>query len=196
MQHAVRQLEVSNASEYELVLITPHKFNDKLNADCLNMLLGGGKALLNFQSATIIPQTLLTLYAYNANAGVVVHLGEKIDIVPICNGVTFQNGIANLTYGGNAMSEFLNSFISRGHVRYSSIQRQQTTHISNMAILFLFCFIVSYSYVNDIEQYFVRYVKENACYATQDYKQELAKYPNDKELFEIALKASNASEFK
>ncbi len=50
--------------------------------------------------------------------------------------------------------------------------------------------------MNDIEQYFVRYVKENACYAAQDYKDELAKYPNDKELFEIDLKGNAIAECK
>lgn len=48
------------------------------------------------------------------------------------------------------MSEYLNSYISRGHQ----------------------------SYVNEMEQYFVRYVKEKSCYAALNYKDELKKYSN------------------
>jgi actin-related protein len=40
----------------------------------------------NFNGVTLINQALLVLYAYTSNTGIVCDLGEKIDILPICNG--------------------------------------------------------------------------------------------------------------
>lgn len=84
-----------------------------MNVQFLNMLLTKFK----FISCTLINQALLVLYAYSASSGVVVDLGEKIDILPICNGVVFQSGVTNLSYGSGAMSEYLNSFVSRAHYK-------------------------------------------------------------------------------
>jgi hypothetical protein len=114
LAYVVETLNLS-CPDYQILIVTTHKLTDKTNIQFLNMLLTGSK--FNFQSATIINQTLLTLYSYNSNVGVVANLGEKIDIVPICNGVSFQSGVTNLAYGGTTMSEYLNSFISRGHIK-------------------------------------------------------------------------------
>ena len=114
LAYVVETLNLS-CPDYQIVVVTTHKLTDKTNIQFLNMLLTGSK--FNFKSATIINQTLLTLYSYNSNVGVVANLGEKIDIVPICNGVSFQSGVTNLAYGGTTMSEYLNSFISRGHIK-------------------------------------------------------------------------------
>lgn len=156
LEYVVENLNV-NCEDYQIVIITTHKLTDKTNIQFLNMLLTGTK--FNFKSATIINQTLLTLYAYNSNVGVVANLGEKIDIVPICNGVSFQSGVTNLAYGGTTMSEYLNSFISRGHVNY----------------------------VNDMEQYYVRYIKEKSCYAALNYQEELKNYQSDAVKFTLDL---------
>ena len=101
--------------DYEILIITPQKFSDKLNVQFLNLLLDNEK--YQFKSVCLMNQSLLSLYSYNSSIGVVANLGEKIDIVPICNGLSFQNGVTNLVYGGNTMSEYLNSFISRAHVK-------------------------------------------------------------------------------
>lgn len=82
--HVVENLNISSGENYEVIIITTHKLSDKVNVQFLNMLLGGEK--FKFESATIINQTLMSLYAYNSSIGVVANLGEKIDIVPICNG--------------------------------------------------------------------------------------------------------------
>ena len=81
--YVVEQLNVTCA-DHQVVVITTHKLSDKVNIQLLNMLLDNEK--FQFESATIINQTLLTLYAYNSNVGIVANLGEHIDIVPICNG--------------------------------------------------------------------------------------------------------------
>ena len=63
-------------SDYQIVVITTHKLSDKVNLQFLNLLLENEK--FRFESAVIINQTLLTLYAYNSNVGIVANLGEHI----------------------------------------------------------------------------------------------------------------------
>ena len=58
------------------------------------------------------------------------------------------------------MSEYLNAYVSRGHINY----------------------------VNDMEQFFVRFVKEKACYAALDYKQETQKSLKEAGKFKLELK--------
>ena len=70
--------------DYEILIITPQKFSDKLNVQFLNLLLENEK--YQFRGVTLMNQSLLSLYSYNSSIGVVANLGEKIDIVPICNG--------------------------------------------------------------------------------------------------------------
>lgn len=111
-------VEVLNVDchDHEILIITPQKFSDKVNIQFLNLLLNDEK--YQFKSASLMNQTLMALYSYNASVGVIANLGEKIDIVPICNGISFQGGVTNLVYGGNTMSEYLNSYVSRSHIKY------------------------------------------------------------------------------
>jgi actin-related protein len=88
-------------NNHQIVVITPQKFSDKINVQFLNLLLVNEK--YQFESATLMNQTLMALYSYNSTVGVVVNLGEKIDIVPICNVISFQSGVSNLAYGGSRM---------------------------------------------------------------------------------------------
>jgi actin-related protein len=74
-------------SNYHVLIITPQKFSDKVNVQFLNMLLVNEK--FQFESVTLINQTLMSLYSYNTNVGIVANLSEKIDIVPYCNGRTY-----------------------------------------------------------------------------------------------------------
>jgi hypothetical protein len=141
----IDQLNIRNEiRSYQVLVITPQKLNEKINVQLLNSLLMNEQKY-GFSAVTILSQSLLPLYMYNSLTGVVVNLGEKIDIIPMSNGIVFHAGISNLAYGGTLMSDYLNSFITRGHM----------------------------SYVNDMEQYLVRYVKENACYASLDFDNEI-----------------------
>ncbi len=156
LEYIVESLDII-CHDHQIIIVTPQKFSDKLNVQFLNLLLVDEK--YQFEAATLMNQTLMSLYAYNSTVGVVANLGEKIDIVPICNGVSFQAGISNLAYGGGRMSEYLNGYVSRGHANY----------------------------VNDMEQFYVRYIKEKVCYAAVNYKDECKKNSNESAKFKLEL---------
>jgi hypothetical protein len=85
IDYVLENLNINSPHNYEIVIVTPHKLTDKLNTQFLNILLDNN-GRFGFKSAIIINQALLSLYFYNSNVGVITNLGEKIDIVPICNG--------------------------------------------------------------------------------------------------------------
>ena len=87
--YVVDMLDIS-CPDYECVVVTPQKFSEKLHADFLDVLLADEK--YQFRSAIILSQTLLSLYSYNSSVGVVVNLGERINVVPFCNG-TFHAAV-------------------------------------------------------------------------------------------------------
>ena len=75
LDYVVENLNIK-CDDYQVLIITSNKLNDKANIQLLNLLLENEK--FRFQSATIINQALLTLYFYNTNVGIVVNMGEKI----------------------------------------------------------------------------------------------------------------------
>ena len=67
---------------FQVLLATPHKFSTKLQEEVLNVLL----TRLQVKAANLINQSLLTPYIYNATSGIVVDIGERIEIVAITDG--------------------------------------------------------------------------------------------------------------
>ena len=61
-------------------------------------------------------------------------------------------------------------------------------------VVFIFILMFTISYVNDIEQYFVRYIKEKSCYAALNYKDESNKHSKDTKKYKIDL--TNQNDFK
>jgi actin-related protein len=110
--YIINELSIET-NDYQILLVTPHKYSDKINIEFIKLLI----EQLKFSAITIINQSLLVLYSYNVTSGIIVNLSEKIEITPICDGIVFQNGVSNLAYGASTMSEYLNSFVSRSHFK-------------------------------------------------------------------------------
>lgn len=97
----------------------------------------------SFQFAAICfqNQCLLSLYSYNTTSGVVVNIGDHIDVVPIIDGYTIEAGVSHIPHGGNAITENLSKLITNKGIRYFS----------------------------ETEMYIVRLIKEELCYVSQDF---------------------------
>lgn len=52
----------------------------------------------NVQALCIKPQPLLAMYSYGATTGVVVDIGERLDIFPLDSGYMFEKGVSKLRY--------------------------------------------------------------------------------------------------
>ena len=61
---------------------TPGNFSDKIKEQFMDILVNR----FNVIGANIVNQTLLALYSYNSTTGVVVDVGERLEIVPVTDG--------------------------------------------------------------------------------------------------------------
>ncbi|XP_022244923.1 uncharacterized protein LOC106462082 isoform X2 [Limulus polyphemus] len=104
-------------------------------------------------------QAILSLYAYNSTSGIVVDIGDRMDIVPITYGYIVESGVTRLPYGGQRMLHHLRHALTQKHV----------------------------SLISDIEAYIIRYVQEKACFVSRDYKKDLENFRENLESIEKTL---------
>ncbi|XP_003382408.1 PREDICTED: POTE ankyrin domain family member J-like [Amphimedon queenslandica] len=101
--------------------------------------------VLNFQSVLIQEQTTMALYSYNHTSGIVVNLGDSTDVVPIIDGFKVDAGASHSPYGGHSINENLSKLIAAEGIRYFS----------------------------EAEMFIVRYIKENICFLSQNYLEDV-----------------------
>ena len=83
----------------------------------------------NVQSLCIKPQPILAMYAYGATTGVVVDVGERLDIFPMDSGYLFEKGASKLRYGGHVITEQMQRLMTEdGHRFFSPVEPQDASH--------------------------------------------------------------------
>ena len=103
--------------------------------------------VFQFSAICFQNQSLLSLYSYNTTSGIVVNIGDHIDIMPIIDGYAMEAGMSHIPHGGNAITENLSKIVTHKGIRYFS----------------------------ETEMYIVRLIKEELCYISQDFDGDLAK---------------------
>ena len=81
VQLALRRLRLS-ADQVSLVLSVPHGLRAATTAQLAPLLLGE----LGVRAVMVLEQSEAALAAYGASTGLVVHVGESTEVVPIING--------------------------------------------------------------------------------------------------------------
>ncbi len=94
-----------------------------------------------FAGLCVQEQAILALYSYNTTSGIVVDIGDHIDIVPIIDGYVIEAGVTRLPFGGSAITESLSKLITARGIRYFS----------------------------ETESYIIRLIKESLCFVAEDY---------------------------
>ncbi|XP_033106737.1 uncharacterized protein LOC117108722 [Anneissia japonica] len=135
---------------FTTLLITPFNFGKKTLEKLAELLF----ERFHVEGCFIQEQALMALYSYKATSGVVVNVGERIDIVPIVDGYIVEGGVSRLPFGGRQITEHLTRLLTEQGHRYFS----------------------------DVESYISRYIKEKACFVAQNYQAELQFCSVDSEL--------------
>merc|ERR1719222_919505 len=127
--------------KHELQLSVPRCFNDKTKAAIASLLFD------EFEVAAVNMghQTTFALQSYGTDTGIVVDLGERLEVVPIVGGYKLAAGISRTATGGGEMG---------GHLRQALLGR-------------------NYSLTSQLEGYVVRQVLENLCYVAESYHEEV-----------------------
>ena len=100
-----------------------------------------------FSGIYLQEQAILALYSYNTTSGIVVDIGDHVDIIPVIDGYSIEAGITRLPFGGNAITENFSKLITLKGLRYFS----------------------------ETEMYINRFVKESLCFVSQDYADDCTK---------------------
>ena len=117
-----------DANGKTLIISCPRNLRDKDKELMLDYLFGQ----LHVHAVYMQQQALLSLYAHNITTGVIVDIGDHIDVIPVVDGVPLEAGSASLPYGGQQITEFLGKLLTESGYRFFS----------------------------DLEVYAVRYIKE------------------------------------
>ena len=129
------------AYQCSLLMTVPPTVPQSERAELAEALLS---SVFQFQSILFQEQAILSLYSYNTTAGVVVDIGDHIDIVPVIDGYPIEAGINRLPFGGNAITEYLTKLLTAKGIRYFS----------------------------ETETYINRFIKEDACVVSLKYVQD------------------------
>ncbi|XP_071816163.1 uncharacterized protein [Apostichopus japonicus] len=135
---------------YTVMLVVPFNLGPKSTEKIVEMVFDQ----FYVEGIYIQEQALMSLYSYKATSGIVVNLGEKLDVVPIVDGFVVEKGVCRLPFGGRQITETLTRLLTESGHRFFS----------------------------EVETIISRYLKEKACFVAQDYQAELKFCSLDPEL--------------
>ncbi|CAN7941758.1 unnamed protein product, partial [Ixodes hexagonus] len=147
MRKIFRDLGVTNPSQYKVQVCVPRSFSLQTQVALARALLED----LKVEALSVTHQAICALYAYNTTSGVVVDLGDRLDIVPITDGYIVEGGVTRLPYGAHKLAH---------HLRQALVQKRV-------------------SLFSDVDLYLVRYVQQQACYVASNYAQEVRRFHFD-----------------
>uniref|UniRef100_A0A8R1TVC1 PH domain-containing protein n=1 Tax=Onchocerca volvulus TaxID=6282 RepID=A0A8R1TVC1_ONCVO len=137
-------------TNYRVLLSIPQNIPTALIADLLKIILEE----MCFQGAAISRQPSLVLYAYDVATGVVVDIGDCVNIVPVIDGYVVDSAIVSLPCGATQIISALQTKLME----------------SNCG---------SYTFQSSVEMLISRYVMEQACFVAVDYEEEVKKCANN-----------------
>ena len=94
LQKAFTDLKV-DPKNYHVQLSVPRVLTTTTQAELLRLLFDK----FGVRSINLTHQSILALYAYNATSGIVVDVGERMDIVPVIDGESLGYFNSSLSIG-------------------------------------------------------------------------------------------------
>uniref|UniRef100_A0A158Q8Z1 PH domain-containing protein n=1 Tax=Elaeophora elaphi TaxID=1147741 RepID=A0A158Q8Z1_9BILA len=149
LQKCVDDLKI-DPTKYRVLLSIPQNIPTALIADLLKIVLEE----MCFQGAAISRQPSLVLYAYDVATGVVVDIGDCVNIVPVVDGYVVDSAIVSLPCGATQIINALQAKLME----------------SNCG---------GYTFQSSVEMLISRFVMEQACFVAIDYEEEVKKYANN-----------------
>ncbi len=148
-------------SHYEVQLVAPRPLNEKTQRQLASMLFDD----FGVEAVNMGHQAILAMYAYNAHSGVVVDLGERMDVIPIVDGYRVSAGVSRSPVGGPQMRQKLQHYLLGRN--YSL-----TTFVDNFA---------------------VRLALEQLSYLSRNFDRELERYRKRPEKIDSSIELGKKS---
>lgn len=139
-------------NDYEIQLSVPRTFSDSTKHAIAAMLFDE----FGVESVNMGHQTVFAFYAYNAQSGVMVDLGERMDVVPIVHGYKVDAGVSRSPVGGKELRDKLQHYLLGRN----------------------------YSLTSFVDSFITRYTLEKSAYFCANFDAELDKCGKDPEKFD------------
>ena len=134
-------------TEFEIQLSVPRTLSDTTKQAIAGMLFEE----FGVPSVNMAHQTIFSFYSYNAKSGIMVDLGERMDVIPIMDGYKVQAGVSTSPVGGKEL---------RSKLQHYLLGR-------------------NYSLTSFIESFITRYAIEKLTYMSKNFDKELDRYRED-----------------
>jgi len=163
LEKIFRDLNI-DPSDYEIQLVSPRPLNDRTQKQLASLLFDE----FGVKAVNMAHQSILAMYAYNAHSGVVVDLGERMDIVPIVDGYKVSAGVSRSPVGGPQM-------------------RQKLQH---------YLLGKNYSLTTFVDSFVVRTAIESLAYMSRNFDRELERYQRKPEKIDCVLELSKTNKLE
>ncbi|XP_064607128.1 uncharacterized protein LOC135471735 isoform X1 [Liolophura sinensis] len=144
---------------YWVLLSTPQMLADKLKTEIMDVLT----RRCGVQGVCIAPQALLAMYSYKATSGIIVDVGERIDILPISDGYIVEGGVTRHPFGGEKVADSLKQSLTRLH----------------------------YHFFSEVERLIIRHVMEKTCYIPHVFSEEMKQFQENPGSFSKTVSLKN-----
>ena len=142
-------------AEYEIQLVSPRPLNEKTQRQLASLLFDD----FVVRAVNMAHQSVQAMYAYNAHSGIVVDLGERMDVIPIVDGYRVSAGVSRAPVGGPQMRQKLQHYLLGRN----------------------------YSLTTFVDSFVVRSVIENLSYMSRNFDRELERYRRKPEKIDCVL---------
>ncbi|XP_060062979.1 uncharacterized protein LOC132543488 [Ylistrum balloti] len=136
-------------SKYWIMMSTPQNLADQLKAALFEILIGQFRV----KGICMVMQSLLALYSYQKTSGILVDIGQRMEILPICDGYVIEGGVSRQSYGGQKVEDCLNSSLTEN----------------------------KYVFGTPVEELILRHIMEQSCLVAEDYNEMEKKCSTDPE---------------
>lgn len=115
LEHVFDKLKV-DPSKHKVIMTLPHGCGPLEKEELVELLLD------NFQveACYLQEQAVLSMYSYSAISGIVVDIGDHIDIIPVVEGCMIEAGTTRLPYGGRQITDSFTRMLTEKGIRFFS----------------------------------------------------------------------------
>ncbi|CAJ0937040.1 unnamed protein product, partial [Mesorhabditis belari] len=142
IERVIRELAIDPTSNHVLLSL-PQNIPSSIIGELLQTLLGE----LGFRAAGITRQPSLILYSYDVTTGVVVDIGDRLNIVPVIDGYMVESAVVSIPMGAQQIRD--------------SLRTSLASHNKGL-----------FSFQTPCERLILRYVMEHSTYVPSDYDAE------------------------
>ncbi len=111
---------------YEVQLSVPRALSDRAKQAVASMLFDE----FGVRSVNMAHQTVFAFHSYNARSGVMVDLGERMDVVPIVDGYKVQAGVSRSPVGGSHLRSKLRHYLQGRNYSLNSFTDDYVTRLA------------------------------------------------------------------